>query len=310
LKSSNSGYDPDAIYSSYGGPPEEEEAADSKPSAPSAPVGQEAVYSSPSTSNSPKRTASIDNKPSSVLAVSSDQATAISSEDLWKNIDSIRIEGETLRTCSFSENVERVEVLLKSNGRPVYGDIELWQGHHNDPQRMKVYLEDGSERSFRAVFECPGSSNSIAIRNTASEDKPIIAGIEADFGGGAGSPADLLKSISKTRTVQGGAIYTTPFSPAVQSIQVCLSSDGRPMNCRVELLQGPNNIKQTMELYTEDGDKRPMYLILDCPGSGNVLRVVNTATVEYPAYVCIEPYIVDESMVNGPAAATKGMKWS
>ncbi len=293
LKSSNGEYNPDSLFSSYGGAPEEVNGP---------------AYNEPQKTRKPTR--SIDNKPTSVLAVSKE--TTISSQELWRKLDTIRVEGDTLRTCSFSENVERVEVLMKTNGRPLFGDIELWQGHHNDPQRLKVYLEDGSERSFRAVFECPGSSNSIAIRNTASEDKPIIAGIEADFGGAgsAGSPADLLSTISKSITVQGGAVYTTPFSPAVQSIQVMLRSDGRPMSCKVELLQGPNNIKQTMEVYTEDGNKRPMYFIIDCPGVGNVLRIKNLATVEYPAYFCIEPYIIDQSVVDGPAGGNKGMKWS
>lgn len=243
----------------------------------------------------------------SSLAVSEEVSSVISSADLWKSIDTIRVQGDTLKTCSFEEGVERVEVLMKSGGRPLNANVELWQGHCNDPQRIKCYLEDGDERTFRAVLESPGSSNSVSIRNIATQEYPLNVGLEADFGGvgSAGSPADILMSMSNPRIVQGGAVFTLPFDPAVQSIQVMLKSDGRPMNARIELLQGPNNVKQSMEVYSEDGDARALYTIMDAPGAGNMIRIVNTATVEYPLEAFVEPYIVDDAFVDD----SSGMQW-
>jgi len=235
----------------------------------------------------------------------------IPTQELLETITPVTVQGDTLRTCSFDEDVERVEVFLTTSGRPLNANVELWQGPDNAPQKMSVYLEDGALRPFRTTVECPGSSNAIAIRNTGQMEFPLTAGVEADYGEtGEGSPSDIMSASSTSRIIQGGAVYTTPFPPAVQSVQVMLKSDGRPMTARVELLQGPNNNKQVMEIYSEEGSERAFYAILDTPGVGNVVRIVNTATVEFPLNACVEPYVVDESAVEARIKAERGMTWS
>jgi len=193
----------------------------------------------------------------------------------------VTVQGGSLKTWAFSSPaVERVQVVLKTDGRPLDADVELWAGPDNTPHKMRVYVENGATRPFSAVMETPRGPNTIAVRNIGQLEFPMAAQIEAVSA--AGPLGDMQKIEHGPMTIQGGALRTYPFEPQVDSVQVLLKTDGRPLNARIELLQGPNNNKQVIELYTEDGLDRPFYAILETPGSGNVIRIVNTATVEFP----------------------------
>jgi hypothetical protein len=173
---------------------------------------------------------------------------------------------------------------LTTAGRPLDADIELWQGPDNTPCKMRVYVEDGSLRPFSAVIETPRGPNTVAIRNIGQIEFPLAAKVAADD---VDRPAADIASAAMT--VQGGALRTYPFDPSVESVQIMLKTDGRPLNARIELLQGPNNNKQVIELYTEDGLDRPFFAVIETPGSGNVVRVVNTAPVEFPMTASVVP---------------------
>lgn len=190
-----------------------------------------------------------------------------------------------------------MQVVLKTEGRPLDTNIELWQGPDNTPQKMRVYVEDGKMRTFNCIIETPRGPNTVCIRNTAHLEFPLYAGVV---------PIDRagLESKATPRTIQGGALRTYPFEPNVASVKVILQTDGRPLNSRIELLQGPNNIKQVMEIYTEDGMDRPFVTVLETPGSGNVVRIVNTATMEFPLVCQAEPFLVAD--ISGSAEAVIG----
>ena len=203
----------------------------------------------------------------------------------------IKVQGGTLKTWTFnSAAVQAVHVVMKTEGRPLDADIELWHGPDNTPHKMRVYVEDGSQRPFSAMIATPRGPNTIALRNIGHLEFPLDGNVVADTLDIGPSIDDGL--VSEPLIIQGGALRTFPFDANVESVQIMLKTDGRPLNSRIELLQGPNNIKQVVEVYTEDGMDRPFFMVVESPGSGNVVRVVNTATVEFPLTAWVEPYSI------------------
>jgi hypothetical protein len=214
-------------------------------------------------------------------------------KNVGRSSEKVLVQGGSLRTWTFtSSNVERVNVVLRTDGRPMNADIDLWQGPDNTPQKMAVYIEDGSMRPFDATIESPRGDNTVAVRNTASLEYPLFAAVEAGIQG-QGNVADKISDKNAARVIQGGALKTYSFAAAVGSVQILLETDGRPLNSRIELLQGPNNNKQVIDIYTEDGYNRPFYCVVKTPGTGNVVRIVNTAPMEYPLMCAVEPYEVE-----------------
>jgi len=206
----------------------------------------------------------------------------------------ILVQGGSLRTWSFrSPAVEQVQVVLSTDGRPLDADLELWHGPDNTPVKMRVYVENGQLRPFSTVIETPRGPNTVAIRNIGQIEFPIQALVAAD---NVDNPSP--ECTSSSMTIQGGALRTFPFEPRVDSVEVLIRTDGRPLNARVELLQGPNNNKQVIELYTEDGLDRPVFFILETPGSGNVVRIVNTSPVEFPMAASVVPHSMNDEMYS------------
>lgn len=227
----------------------------------------------------------------------------------------ILVQGGSLRTWAYgSPALQQVQVVLSSEGRPIDASIELWQGPGNVPCKMTVYVENGLLRPFSAVIATPRTNSgprpsfgdnvnakpgavpsTVAIRNTGQIEFPFAATV---FPNDVDRPSAECAA-GPSDTIQGGALRTYPFEPMVDSVQVLLETDGRPLNARIEIIQGPNNNKQVVELYTEDGLSRPFFAVLETPGSGNVIRVVNTAAMEYPLSATLVPDSIGEEDMMG-----------
>ncbi|KAL7550201.1 hypothetical protein ACHAWF_013439 [Thalassiosira exigua] len=213
--------------------------------------------------------------------------------EIWDSSSPVIVQGGSLRTWSFSNpRIDAVQVLLKSQGRPIDADVELWQGPDNAPHKMRVYLEDGALRTFSAVVGTPRGPNTVSVRNIGQLEFPLDAIVRPDIADGLA--VSIASVARRSEIIQGGSVRTYPFNPSVDSVALILKTDGRPLNARIELLQGPNNNKQVVELYTEDGLERPFFAIIETPGAGNVVRIVNSAPLEFPLYASVDVYMTSE----------------
>jgi hypothetical protein len=213
-------------------------------------------------------------------------------KNIWEKASPITLHGGALRTWSQSTGfVERVQVLMKTEGRHLNANLELWHGPDNSPLKMAIYSEDGLLRPMNVVIETPIGQNTIGMRNTGLIEFPLTACVETDV-------QDVAKKLSDSgtlKTIQGGSMDTFPFDHSVPSVQVLLKTGGRPMNARVELLQGANDDKFVIDIYTEDGMEHALFAVIETPGDGNVVRIINTAPVEFPLIACVKPHLVEAS---------------
>lgn len=224
----------------------------------------------------------------------------------WDLYSATLIQGNSLRTWALPrDDTSRIKLSLRTEGRPMTSSVELWQGPDYTPMKLKVYVEDGNARPFNCILETPMSSNTLAVYNTGHMEFPFFANVQeytahsiSSNYGLANAPSTLYESTTP-RTVQGGSTVSYPFPPQVASVQFLLKTDGRNLKARVELMQGPNTDKQVMELYSSDGYARPFYAIVETPGSGNVVRIINKNTMEFPFVCSIGPYSMGEDAEEG-----------
>ena len=145
----------------------------------------------------------------------------------------VTVQGGSLKTWSYaSPQIERIHVVLETEGRPLDADIALWQGPDNTPHKMRIYVEDGAVRAFHATIETPRGPNTVQIRNIGQLEFPLNAHVLAEDTVTSGSlPASRSTELkNEPMTIQGGALRTYPFDQSVDRVQVLLKTDGRPLN--------------------------------------------------------------------------------
>merc|ERR1712182_124399 len=86
-----------------------------------------------------------------------------------------------------------------------------------------------------------------------------------------------------TILVQGGSLRTWSYrSPAVEQVQVVLSTEGRPLDADIELWHGPDNTPVKMRVYVENGQLRPFSAVIETPSGPNTVAIRNIGQIEFP----------------------------
>lgn len=178
-------------------------------------------------------------------------------------------------------------------GNPLKCSVELNQGPDNCPQKLQIYSGKGKYRPFKMWIETPGDSCAVFIRNLSPIEFPIIAGVGSETPEAADNSvaaiADEIYRMSPEQLVQGSAVKSWDLDHEVSSARIALKTDGRPLNAQVELVQGPNAPKYNIDIYTEDGMLRPFVCVFETPGAGNVVRIINKGSMEFPITASVGP---------------------
>jgi hypothetical protein len=201
----------------------------------------------------------------------------------------IRCEGKSRKTFVFNDiTKEDIQGALCSEGRPLNAEIQLWIGPNWTPYTLKAYSDDGKQYPVQFLVGTRNKQAELEIRNVGQMEFPLNAACAYAKPPLAEMRNKIPREMADSKiTVQGGAIKSFPLDPSVEQTRVLLNTDTRQLNAVVELLNGPNNVKQRFEIFTNNGVLNSLYVVFNTPGSGNTVRIMNQATIEFPAYAYI-----------------------
>ena len=226
--------------------------------------------------------------------VASDAPILVDSADMFTNYPAVRVEGTTLKTFDIGPPaIERVQLAIKSDGRPIEANIELWHTPAYIPTKMRIYTEDGKIRPIDTIIETLKHPKTVAVFNVGSQEFPFEASVGHT---GLGAAKYSLANVEPELVQGANTVRAYTFGPEVESVQVLIASHKvgeRNMKCKIELTQGPNEVKQYIELYASSGYKNPHYYILHTPGTDpTTIRVINQNNLEFPFEAWVLPYNV------------------
>lgn len=242
-----------------------------------------------------------------------------------RNYPSARIQGGSRQTYAHSP-----QTYVTTDGRPLHVEMEVYNGPNDSPTRVKMYSEDGRQRPMNVLtnnnFGGGYGGGVVSVRNVGSMEFPMDVGVGSGGYGGydnrmGGAPmmnswaqnndmrpnfsssnGFIAPSTARGETVQGGALKTFSLPHSVNAVQVTITSDGLPVNAKVELWGTSSHVKQLAEVYNDNGQTRPFAAIIDVPGGENTIAVRNTGPMEYPIRVVVEPVGLGMGMENGDDA--------
>ncbi len=202
--------------------------------------------------------------------------------EMEKVSPNVRIEGKTRHAFTFmdaSKDVAQV-AMMSPNDRPITAEINLWDGPDYTPFSARCHSENGKEYPIQVLVGTKSKAVSVEVKNIGSYTYPINAACSYAIDPLAMAPVDMTAEVGTY--VEGGAVKMMPFTADIEQLQVLLKTDGKQLKAKIELLNGPNNVKQEFEVYASNGDACSLFVCFQTPGQGNSIRIRNLSTLEYP----------------------------
>jgi hypothetical protein len=210
----------------------------------------------------------------------------------------VNIQGNTRHTWNMADNSkEIVQIALHSTGRPLNADIQLWIGPDWTPVTVHAHSEDGKDYPIQTLVGTRNKAANLEVMNTGPYTMPIKAAVSYAIDPLA-SARDKVADEVEGKYMEGGSVFHLSFAPEIDQLQVLLKTEGKQLNAKVELLNGPNNVKQEYEIFTNNGELNSLFCVFDTPGEGNAIRVKNLAPLEYPCEVYTKASKVGKSQLN------------
>eukprot|EP00559_Dactyliosolen_fragilissimus_P009568 CAMPEP_0184863220 /NCGR_PEP_ID=MMETSP0580-20130426/9804_1 /TAXON_ID=1118495 /ORGANISM="Dactyliosolen fragilissimus" /LENGTH=311 /DNA_ID=CAMNT_0027361415 /DNA_START=308 /DNA_END=1243 /DNA_ORIENTATION=- len=217
-------------------------------------------------------------------------------EGRWDSVNpSTAIQGDSLRTFNnangeyMSDIDGRTNVVMETEGRPLDGKMEVWEGPNNTPTSVKVKSENGALYPFFATVTSPNArvgsrqSSTMSVRNTGPLEFPMAASV--------GHPDQYTPPEVEPMAwvkVQGESLKTWTLGYEIQAAQVTILTDGMPLMATVELWGASGWTKQVAEIYNDNGQTRPFVATIPTPGDANTICVRNKGPMAFPITVSVD----------------------
>jgi len=211
-------------------------------------------------------------------------------ESMWgpeKKAD-MRIEGgQTLKTFQMPAHAERVQYVLRApNNRPVKAKVELWIGPIRCVHELIYDCMDGAAFPLRVSLQFKKVQPVLKISTDSTYEFPLECGVfvptpeeSAHIGETTSAMfynAPMKEKVQGGSTIdnKGGAIRTFAIDPTWEKTQLMVWSKDvgkKSFKSNIEILQGPNNAKQFLNLRC-GGSTQPFHAVIDTPGPGWMVR--------------------------------------
>lgn len=275
-------------------------------------VSESAAFSITTSAVAP-RSGAVTRSPALMMADEPAPAAGSALAEQWEGLwpaekkATMRIEGgSTLKTFKMPDHAERVQYVLTSpTGRPIKAKVELWIGPQRCVHEMIYDCIDGQSFPLKATLQFKKLSPVLKVSTDSTYEFPIECGVfcpspdESKKIGGACK--DMFYSAPMKERVQGGstidnkggAIRTFEIDPSWEKTQIMVWSADvgkKSFKTNIEVLQGPNNAKQFINLRC-GGSTQPYHCVIDTPGPGWMIRCNSKKYLEDGLFeIAVAPY--------------------